>query len=925
MDHPEDFAPEAFFDQNSLQQIQHIDPATDLGSVPNVSLPPNLAVIEQLHRRWYSGCLDRVAWSRLGHLASISEDGCTVYLECLLYEHDAKTWRLNERHALTTIFEDAVSLAWSSTGAELAVVDIKGRVWVYTASHVAINRLVLSRRGDLDEPGESSQPIGMTWLNQDRQDRPKNVVVLAAKNDSRWVHTNARAKPLGPYWPRAVVVVHRSGLLTLCFQRADGQYSRINTHLSPHDNTLYTHASFAPTVEGKLLIALHSFKHQISVRFLSIDWTGVRQSPGTLPVLTVDFVSAKVASQPTGSATLGDVYDPDSWRLTHVEVVPTSDVEKAVQTPPTILAVASGINRGVNITDHGYLVSSMIKRWTVTLVEQKLHPLFDQLPSKGTNKTTSPPVYTFQRQPDKEEQIVTRVHPMEGHAALVVTTQEGRTDFLNPEDLSPVSYAASVTETSSLAQAGFIFPFVPNAPFPAFSPSACIRADITPEGKTQIVTMEHTLDHGQQAQQPLDPNIDVAIAALNLSFARACWTNATIDDILMCALHNIPASSRPLIVSSMYRALFRDNEFVSERTQGSELERVFHKQVMGRVMAYHAGLTAYCPQLPTIAPTEGRSGWSLSAQWAWMANNIRHTATLLFMNLRDVQNLNLVMTQDFTDMLCSNLRWGLSVVRFIISTILEVGDRETNPDMFDSKDIGRVGDTKGDGSQGLVALLLNIHCSRQFLVAFVRAVRAYAKSTEPKSQHHVQVLQCIQQQTVNKGITFPAVEALLEARWPSPGDIEGDIPGTAVRQLDMMATGTVHPAYEGTIKLILNKLLNSPAGLRAKNLIDRLKLYTDHVDLDYVFLNRHVLGHLEAQPKETPVIYDVHRKRPILKGGPDPSGTGVLMVRRCVRCGSFSEDINVALKEWPKQVGGLLARCVCDGQWVLEPWKGDGE
>lgn len=924
MDHPDDFPGEEFFDQNSLHQIQHIDPTTDLGTVANVALPPpNLAVIQQLNRRWYSGCLERIAWSRHGNLASISDDGCTVYLECLRYSHDGKAWELNERHALTTIFEDAVSLSWSSTGGELAVVDLKGRIWVYHSSLVAINRLVLARRGDLDEASETAQPVGMTWLNQDRQERPRNVVTLATRVDTRWAHNNARAKPLGPYWHRAIVVVHRSGLLTLCFQRGDGQYSKVTKHLSASNDTLYSHASFAPTMEGKMLVVLHSFKALISVCLITIDWTEVRQAVEGLPTLNVEWVSGKVSSQPSGSSTLGDVYDPDSWRLTHLEVVQSPDVEKAAQTPPAILAVSSGINKGVSIVDHGYLVSSMIKRWAVTSVEQKLHPRFDELPSKGPSKAGSPPVYTLQPQPDKEEQVITTVHHVEGYPALVVTTQEGRTDFLNSEDLSPVSYAASATETSSMSQAGYLFPFVPNVACPSFSPSACVRADLTPDGKTQLVTMEHQL--GQvHTQQPLDPNVDVAIAALNLAFARACWTNATCDDVLMCALNTIPTAVTPSVVSGMYRTLFRDNEFVNEKTPGSELERIFHKQVMGRVMAYHACLTANCQQLPSIAPTERRSGWSLSAQWAWIANNIRHTATLLFMNLRDVQNLNLVMTQDFTDMLCSNLRWGLSLIRFIISTILDVGDRETNPELYDDNDIGRLGDTRGDGSQGLVALLLNIHCSRQFLVAFVRAVRAYAKSTEPKSRHHVQVLQCIQQQTVNKGISFQAVEALLECRWSMQGDIEGDIPGTAARQLDMMATGVVHEAYQGTIKFLLNKLINIPGGLRAKMLIDRLKLFTDQVDVEYVFLNHDILGRGDGELKQPPIVYDIHRKKPILKGAPDPSGSGVLMVRRCMRCGSFSEDVNVSPRDWPRQVAGLLARCVCDGHWALVPWERSG-
>lgn len=916
-----DYSSESFFDPNPLQQIQQIEATADLTSVPNITVPRNAAVIEQIARRWYCGCLERIAWSKYGHLASISDDASTVYVECLRYNQESKSWELHGKHGLATVFEDAINLAWSSTGAELAVVDVKGRIWIYHSSHAATNRLTLARQGALDEGDESSQPVGMSWLNQDRQDRPRNAVLSATKTGDRWQHANARAKPLGPYWHRAVALVHRNGQLTLCFQKGDGRYSKVTKQLAPDDEVLYTHAAFAPTLEGKMLIALHSFESVISVYFVSIDWTEVRNAVDGVPTLTVEQVPSKVSSVPSASPTLPDVYDPDSWSLSHLEIVQTTDVEKAVQIPPTIVAVSSGVNRSLGIAETGYIVSSFIKRWAVSAGEQKLHPLFAALPSTGSGSSSPKSIFTLQQQlPDKEEQVITSVHRVDGMQALVVTTPESRSDFLNTDDMSSMAYATSSTQTSSMYQSGFTFPYAHDTLCPVFSSSACVRADFNLEGKIQVAAMEYQMGQTLSQTTP-DPSLDNPIAALNLTFARACWSNATIDDIIMCATHSIPSEAIPETILSMYRAVFRDTEFVSEKTQGSELERMFHKQVMGKVMAYHAGLTANCTQLPSIASTEGRNGWPLSAQWAWTVNNLRHTATLLFMNLRDVQNVNLVMSQDFTDVLCANLRWGLSVLRYIFSTILEVGDRETNPEMFDNKDRGRMGDTLGDGSQGLVALLLNCHASRIFLIAFVRGVRAYAKNTEPKSSHQVQVLQCIQQQTTGKGISFPAIEALLEYRWYAQGDVEGDLSATASRQLEMMAKGIVHESYQGTIKTLVHTLFNSPQGLRAKMLIDRLKLFTDLVDPEYLIFNRDVLGRRNDETKRIPVIYDVHRKRPISTGVAEVNGSGELMIRKCVRCGGCSEDVNGPPREWPRQVALILARCTCDGSWVIEPWN----
>ena len=926
-DPPDDFASESFFDENSLQQqIQQIDAGGNLsgadlsGTVANVALPSNPAVVEQLSRRWYCGCLERIAWSRHGHLAGISKDGSTVYLECLRYNHDSASWDLHERHSLTTVFEDATSVAWSATGGELAVVDVRGRVWIYHTALAAINRLSLARQGALDEGDDYSQPVGMTWLSQDRQERPRNVVNHASKGESRWQHANARAKPLGPYWPRAIVIVHRNGVFTLCFQRRDGQYLKVSKQLSPPDRELYTHASFAPTLAGRMIIALHCVKKKISVCFLTIDWTEVNQGLEGLPSLTIEPVSCKVSSQPSASATTAENYDPDSWMLSHLKIVQTSDVERPIQVPPTILAVSTGISRTFGIADAGFLVASAAKRWAVKSVETKLHPLFDALPSSGSDGEATKPVVTLEELPDKLEQVITSVHQVDGVQTLTITTLENRTDFLSLEDLSPMSYAASEQETTCMSQSGFSFPYTQSILNPAFSPGACVRADVDTDGKTQLVVMEYQLGE-PDSQQPMDPHIDAAIASLNLTFARACWSNAMIDDVLACAARSVPPELIPTVISSMYRAMFRDTEFVHERTQGSELERLFHKQVMSKVFSYHASLASNCSQLPSMAAAEARNGgWTLSGQWAWIVNNVRQTTTLLFMNLRDVQNAAIVVSQDFTEMLCANIKWGLSLIRFIFNNILEVGDRESNPEMFDEKDRGRFGDTQGDGSQGLVALLMNCHASRIFLIALVRAVRTYAKNTEPKSQHQLQVLQCIQQQTMSKGLSFAAIEAILEYRWSAAGDVEGDTAATAVRQLDMMATGIVHEAYHATIKNLLSKLINSTQGLRAKNVVDRLKLFVDHVDLEYVFLNQDILGR-RSDGQSTNVIYDVLRKRVIAKGNPEtPGSAGPLMVRKCIRCGSFSKDVVVPPRDWPRQFAMLLTRCVCDGNWVLENW-----
>ncbi|KIW18784.1 hypothetical protein PV08_03073 [Exophiala spinifera] len=919
LEQPDDFASEAFFNQNTLEQIQQLDTSTTLNAAANVVLPTKATILDQLQRRWFCGFSERVAWSRLGHVASISEDGSSVRVECLHYNYNSKSWGLEEKVVLPTLFEDAVGLLFSGHGQDLAVVDAKGRLFIYQCSHIAVNRFVLAKSGDLDEVNDASQVIGIAWLNQDRQDRARNIVTHATKNDTRWVHTNVRAKPLGPFFPHGLVMVHHSGTVAFWYSRNDGQYIKVTQNLNIINDTLYSHASLSLSANHRMMMALHSSQGEISVCFMSIAWPASTSNETDLPTLSFSFIPSQVQAFPVGSAAIPDLYDPNSWRLSHLELSQSPEVENQPSGPVAVVAVFTGINKAHSITDPGALTGSMIRKWFLTPVQRSLHPLFESLPSKGPAKSEPTSVLTLHAQSEKIEQVIVTIHHVDGLKAYVITTTENRTDFLSSEDFSPVSFAASVAETTSMAQSGFTYPFA-DMNCPSFSVNACVRADVGLDDKTRIAALEYQIQG--PVQQPLDLNLDAAVASLNLAFARACWSNASIDDVIMCAQHSLPHDVLPSVVVGMYRTLFRDTEFINEKTPNSELERIFHKQVMGRVMAYHAMLVAHCPQLPSIASTDGRVGsWSLSAQWAWVASNIRHTATLLFMNLRDVAHATATMSQDYSDMLCLNIRWGLAVIRWIVSTILEVSDRETNPEIFNGKS-GSLGDINGDGTQGLVALLLNIHCSRVFLVAFIRAVRAYAKSAEPKTRHQLQVLQTIQAHTTGKGITFPAIEAMLEYRWTAQGDVDGDIAATTMRQLEMMATGVVPESYQGTIKILLTKLFNSPAGLRAKNLIDRLKLFTDHIDLDYIFLNRDVLGKSQDDARQGRVIYDVHRKRPIPNGVMEPGDPQELVVRHCLRCGSFSADIVVPPPDWAsKGVASLLAKCICDGNWVIVPWK----
>jgi mediator of RNA polymerase II transcription subunit 16, fungi type len=61
-------------------------------------------------------------------------------------------------------------LCWSPSGSELAVVDVCGRVSVLTMS-MALNNFLVLRSPSKDSEDDLNAPVGMFWLNFDRNVR----------------------------------------------------------------------------------------------------------------------------------------------------------------------------------------------------------------------------------------------------------------------------------------------------------------------------------------------------------------------------------------------------------------------------------------------------------------------------------------------------------------------------------------------------------------------------------------------------------------------------------------------------------------------------------------------------------------------------------------------------------------------------------
>lgn len=84
-------------------------------------------------------------------------------------------WTLSGDYPLTQISSgreqpNFVHLSWNQTGSELAVVDIFGRISIFSIL-ITMNRFAMSRSCVMDQEDDLGAIVGISWLNIDRSVR----------------------------------------------------------------------------------------------------------------------------------------------------------------------------------------------------------------------------------------------------------------------------------------------------------------------------------------------------------------------------------------------------------------------------------------------------------------------------------------------------------------------------------------------------------------------------------------------------------------------------------------------------------------------------------------------------------------------------------------------------------------------------------
>ena len=366
-----------------------------------------------------------------------------------------------------------------------------------------------------------------------------------------------------------------------------------------------------------------------------------------------------------------DFADEKHIRLSHLEIVPPSDIEKSVQVPVTVIAA---------FTSYGYLsgmqtARSKIKRWKLGYVEMKLHSRFDEIASKG--KDAEPQWHHLERISDVQlEQAIASFNVVDNGQTLVVTTLDGTTSFYNPTTMQQLFFENETNEVTSMSQAQFAFPQTPTPFDIALSTNACAAVGIAPDGTLQLSTMEH---HAGIQTDSSNVNLDSALAAVAMTYIRACYNSINADDVVVCILRTIIPQHYHKLISLMSRSLFKDNEFLANGVPGSDIEKLLQKPFVAKMLSLHSvlGFTSATTDSSAASAAAHRDA---GARYAWITLNIRQATLLLFFMFNAQRTNTPSFPQDLLSMMSNNARWSIEICRMIVDELFEIFDTTSESD-----------------------------------------------------------------------------------------------------------------------------------------------------------------------------------------------------------------------------------------------------
>ncbi|KAI9928807.1 hypothetical protein ASPWEDRAFT_127770 [Aspergillus wentii DTO 134E9] len=898
-------------------------------------------LVQRLDEMRLVGCCQKIAWSRLGCIAYISQDSLKVKTRHLQCQPSDGKWVLSDDTPLLPVTDahggyPLVHLSWNETGTELAVVDSSGRVSVYSIS-IALNSIAGQRQANFDPSDDAAQIVGMMWLNTQRFVHAFNQ---ATKVNGRWGYSPVGRRPIGPFHPsnKAVLLcVTRSGQIRLIYQNPDGKWAEINTELknTGYSDRLLTHAALVASPAG-VFIATHSSCQKICLYRLQVTWNPPNWDPKipasaqSPPVPSMRFAHCKVETPGNILSTAhssGENSDQTSsstnsvYSLTRLEIICAPAVDsQSGSTPPWILAVFSNSLHATNGHPEQQGPASVIVRWQLESGSQTLHPKFDEVPSKKNNAQVKPKMELRRLENIYSDKHIISIDQTEYGNVLAVTYDDSSVIFYDPKTMAVFSGMDDVNTVTSLAQAGFHYPSEISGIHTSFSPNATATVMLDSEGQMQLRPMGHW--YGAEHGLFDESKFSAAIAGLTLAFCRGSGSDVNTDDILLIVQQQLPADARVTFINEVYRGLPINCDFTAEQ------DKLMNHPYIPRCLSLQAAIgfrDKYKPRNPPSAVS-------------WAILNLRHASVLFayfftYNKTPHTTNKNAHMAEphdpDVLRMVLGNTKWALDFSQYIMNEIFDLAD-EFEGVLNDQEALSQK--LKTTNSLPLIILLSSM--SRAFLRFICRGLRGvyggYASSpglTGDARIHYAEICQTMDASPVRIDVHekfLSGVDSAVRHAYQGAGFGDAERPGP---EKELLVNARIPPVLVTAVATLLRQTIPI-----IKPDIDRMAIYLG----DYSWLG---FGHdrrTEFYRRNRDV--DIVKKTPlrVLLPASNPEQThehgskpgnnhGQQRRRRCVRCCELSGDAHtprsmLSLRMIAKL--GLLRSCLCGGMWTLESGSG---
>ncbi|KAI9368032.1 mediator complex, subunit Med16 [Aspergillus egyptiacus] len=906
----------------------------ELGLPTGPSTASTRALAERLDEMKLVGCCQKIAWSRLGCIAYISQDSLRVNLRHLHCQPSDGKWVLGEETPLPQAAEaqtghTLVHLCWNESGSELAIVDSAGRVSICSIP-IALNSFNGGRQASSDADDDGAQIVGMMWLNQHRS---IHSFYQAAKVQGRWAYSPFRRRPIGPFHPAnkaALLCITRSGVMKLLYQNPDNKWAEITTELknTSYSDRILTHAALVATQAG-IIIATHSVCHKISIYRVQIQWNPPqweqtqKQTPPQFPVPSFRFVHSKVEVPYNIPASRGGE-TPDEefpftnslYSLTSLQIVlPASDNSAGSAPSPWIIAVFSILPHTI-LPDHSQpqVPMSVIARWQFETGAPTLHPKFDEITSKKSNAQIKPKIMLRRFDDITSDRHVISVEQTEYGNVLAITYDDSSVAFYDPKTMTLFDGIDDTNTVTSLAQAGFHYPLETSGLHMSFSPSACVAVSLDGDGQTHIRVMEHS--YGAESGYYDENKFSAAIAALTLAFCRGCGGEVNTDDILLLLIRQLSPDAQTVLINEIYRALSINCNFTTEQ------DKLMNHPYIPRALSIQAALGF----------KNKYKARNIASAVPWAILQLRQAAIIypFFFQYNKQGQSTEPHDPDVLRIVLGNTKWALDFCLYIMNEVFELADEfaGVSPDQesFNQK-------LKTTTSLPLIILLSSM--SRAFLRFICRGLRgihagyASAPLAGDARVYYTEICQTLDSSPVRIDVYekfLAGVESAVKHAYTGAGFGDNERPGP---EKELLVNSRIPPVLVTAVSTILRQTVPTMKGE-----VDRMAIYLG----EYSWLGIGSDRRTEVYRRTREV--DIIKKTPIARpgmsadvggGGRNSGGntSGVqmqghgqgFMRRRCVRCCEVSETVYpprsmVAFRMIYKL--GYLRACVCGGMWNLE-------